>query len=322
MGDLPRLGIRLHGGLAASRCVELALAAEANGFASVWFAENPLERGALPALAACAVAARRIELGIGVWNPFLRHPTQIAMDASALDELSEGRLTLGIGSGLAGPIRRLGIDNSKSLAALKDTFAIVRGLLAGETVTYKGKAFAVDGAKLSYKPSRPDLPILMAARGPKALKLCGSLADGLMVSNMCPPGFATWAASIARPARLVQYTPCVIAADRATAMAAIKPVLHGMLKTFWALAQTVPAAKVSLVEHSGIAEADFAAAVASPAAQLDEHFVEAFAVAGTADECLSRVAAYRRAGVTDLVLTFVGPDPVADMARFSLGATT
>jgi len=71
-GDMPRLGIRLHGGLTPQRCVELAVAAEAQGFASAWFAENPLERSALPALAACATATRRIGLGIGVWNPFLR----------------------------------------------------------------------------------------------------------------------------------------------------------------------------------------------------------------------------------------------------------
>ena len=123
------------------------------------------------------------------------------MEASALDELAEGRLTLGIGAGLAAPIKRLGIDNAKTLAALEDTFAIVRGLMAGETVTYKGKAFAVEDVKLSYKPRRPDLPILLAARGPKALALAAEFADGLMVSNMCPPGFARWAASIARPAR-------------------------------------------------------------------------------------------------------------------------
>jgi alkanesulfonate monooxygenase SsuD/methylene tetrahydromethanopterin reductase-like flavin-dependent oxidoreductase (luciferase family) len=139
-----------------------------------------------------------------------------------------------------------------------------------------------------------------------------------MVSNMCPPGFTAWAASIARPARLVQYAPCVVAADRPTAMAAIKPVLAGLLKTFWALAQKVPAAKASLVNHSGIPEADFAAAVAGPATALDERFVDAFAVAGTIDDCRARIAAYGAAGVTDLVLTFVGPDPVGDMARFSL----
>jgi len=321
MAYAPRLGIRLHGGLSPQRCIELAVAAETQGFASVWFAENPLERGALPALAACAAATRRIGLGIGVWNPFLRHPAQIAMDASALDELADGRLTLGIGAGLAAPIKRLGAGHPKTLAALEDTFAIVRGLLAGETVTYKGKVFAVEDVKLSYKARRPDLPILMAGRGPKALTLAGRIADGLMVSNMCPPGFAAWAAAIARPARLVQYAPCVVAADRPTAMAAIKPVLAGMLKTFWTLGQKVPAAKASLVDHSGIPEADFAAAVAGSATALDDRFVDAFAVAGTIDDCRARIAAYGAAGVTDLVLTFASPDPLRDMARFSLGTS-
>jgi alkanesulfonate monooxygenase SsuD/methylene tetrahydromethanopterin reductase-like flavin-dependent oxidoreductase (luciferase family) len=59
MGDRPRLGIRLHGGLSPQHCAELAMAVEAKGFASVWLAENPLERGALLALAACATATRR-----------------------------------------------------------------------------------------------------------------------------------------------------------------------------------------------------------------------------------------------------------------------
>jgi 5,10-methylenetetrahydromethanopterin reductase len=322
MGDAPRLGIRLHGGQTARRCVAFAMAAEANGFASVWFAENPLERGALPALAACAAATARIELGIGVWNPFLRHPAQIAMDASALDELSRGRLTLGIGSGLAAPIERLGIDNGRRIAALRDTFAIVRGLLGGERVTYRGTVFTVDDVRLAYQPARTKLPVLMAARGPKALALSREIADGIMISNMCPPGFAALAAGIARPARLVLYVPCVVSADRRAAIAAIKPILFGMLKAFWSLGRRVPAAKASLVDHSGIPEADFAAAIANSASDLDERFIDAFAVAGTPEECRARAAAYASAGVTDLVLTFVGPDPIDDMARLSLARAT
>ena len=116
MKSSPRLGVRLHGGLAAKRSAELAHAAEVNGFASVWFAENPMERGVMAALAACAVATQRIELGVGVWNPYLRHPAQIAMEIGALDELSDGRAALGLGSGLAAPIKRLGIDNGRPLA--------------------------------------------------------------------------------------------------------------------------------------------------------------------------------------------------------------
>lgn len=290
--------MRLHGGLSPNRCVDLAKAAEATGLSSVWFAENPLERGALPALAACAAATSRIELGVGVWNPYLRHPAQIAMDISALDELAAGRVALGLGSGLAVPIQKLGIDNGRPLGALKDGFATVRALLRGKTV---------GGVKLSYA-ARPDIPLLMAARGEQALRLCGRIADGLIVSNMCPPDFARHAAIAAKAKRVVQYVPCSVGPDRARAVATMKPVLAGLLKTFWGLAQRVPAARTSLVTYSGIPETDFAAT------EPDERFLEAFTVTGDADDCQRRVAAYQEAGVTDLVLTFVGDEPARDMA--------
>src|SRR3954470_11835394 len=148
MSDMPRIGMRLHGGLAPQRCIELAKAAEANNLASVWFAENPMERGALPVVTACALATQRIPFGIGVWNPYNRHPSLIAMEISALDELIHGRARLGIGSGLAAAIKRLGLAHSKPLGGLRDTFHIVRALLRGETVTYKGAVFSAEGIKL------------------------------------------------------------------------------------------------------------------------------------------------------------------------------
>ena len=115
---------------------------------------------------------------------------------------------------------------------------------AGETVTYKGKVFAVDGVKLSYRPSRPDLPILMAARGSKALELCGSLADGLMVSNMCPPGFAAWA----RLDRAAGATGAIRALrrrrrSRARRWRRSSPCWPACSRPSGALAQTVPAAQ-------------------------------------------------------------------------------
>ena len=79
----------------------------------------------------------------------------------------------------------------------------------------------------------------------------------------------------------------------------------------------MPAARASLVDHSGIAAADFAAAVTAPPAALDERFVEAFSIAGTAEQCRGRIATYAKAGVSDLVLTFVGPDPITAMVRLS-----
>ncbi len=325
---MPNIGLRLHGGIDPHRCIELAKAAEANHFASVWFAENPFERGVLPIAAACAVATQRIGIGIGVWTPYNRHPSLIAMEIGALDALAQGRASLGIGSGIASAIQKLGVDNKRPLAALRDTFHIVRGLLRGEKVTYSGTVFSTDGVKLGYAPPRPDLPILMAARGEKALQLCGQIADGLVVSNMCPPDFTAHAVEIvhkaavkagrAIPASVVQYVPCAPGPDGAQARRAVKVALATMLKQYWTLAQNVPSAKAAL-RHSGIPDADLAAAVDRIAAAdpvedvLDDRFVDAFTIAGTAEQCRERINAYARAGVSELALTFVGAQPLADI---------
>jgi 5,10-methylenetetrahydromethanopterin reductase len=326
---MPDIGLRLHGGIDPHRCIELAEAAEANHFSSVWFAENPFERGVLPIATACAIATRRIRIGIGVWNPYNRHPSLIAMEIGALDALAQGRASLGIGSGIAAAIQKLGLDNKKPLGALRDTFHIVRGLLRGEEVTYCGPVFSTKGVKLGYAPPRPDMPIFMAARGDKALQLCGQIADGLVVSNMCPPGYTARAVDIVHkaaaeagrtiPASVVQYVSCVPRADGAEARRAIKPALGAMLQQYWALGQRVASAKQGMLHHGGIPEPEIAAAAdrlaaGHPAADvLDDRFVDAFTIAGTADQCLAQIDAYARAGVSELVLTFVGAQPIADI---------
>src|SRR5262245_17190685 len=187
--ELPKLSVRLYGGIAPARCVELARVAEAAGYACVWFAENPFNRGVLPAAAACAAATTRIGIGIGVFNPYNRHPTLIAMEIGALDELAQGRARLGIGSGIASATERMGLNPERPLAAPRDAVTIVRAMLAGGEVSYSGRAFSANKAKLDYKARRPDLPVLVAARGEQALALAGKIADGLMISNMCPPDF-------------------------------------------------------------------------------------------------------------------------------------
>jgi alkanesulfonate monooxygenase SsuD/methylene tetrahydromethanopterin reductase-like flavin-dependent oxidoreductase (luciferase family) len=74
------------------------------------------------------------------------------------------------------------------------------------------------------------------------------------------------------------------------------------------------------MRHSGIPDAELLAAVnriaggEPPESALDDRFVDAFAIAGTADACVERINTYARAGVTELVLTFVGADPLADIA--------
>ena len=136
MSRIPDISIRVHGGMTPSTCVELARAADAAGFVSVWFAENAFARGILPAAAACAVATERLQISAGVFNPFSRHPSMMAMEIGALDELSNGRASLSIGSGIVSATAKIGFNAEKPLAALRDSLTIVRGLLRGEEVEF------------------------------------------------------------------------------------------------------------------------------------------------------------------------------------------
>src|SRR5437762_10330599 len=147
MSELPRIAIRLAQELEPHELIDLAVAAEASGLSALWFAENPFHRGILPAVTACALNTERIALGIGIVNCYQHHPTLIAMEFAALDELAPGRTLLGIGSGVGARIERLGYTY-RPLASVTDAIHIVRGLLRGDEVTYRGRVFSVDRVAL------------------------------------------------------------------------------------------------------------------------------------------------------------------------------
>jgi 5,10-methylenetetrahydromethanopterin reductase len=332
--ELPLLGLRLHGGLDPALCVDLARAAERAGLKSLWFAENPFARAALPASAACAAATGRLAIGLGAINPYSRHPTLIAMEAGALDELARGRARLGVGSGIEAAVRQMGFAYDRPLAAVREAVHIVRALLRGETVSFAGRVFRVDGARLGYTPPRPDLPIAIAAISDRGVALAGEIADMLLVSNLCPPGYTRRAAAILRqaaaragrpPPAIVQYVPCVPGRDGDAARRLARLGLADMLAALWPKAEPWPPWRETIVAESGIPRADFAGAIARlragepAAAVLDERYVAAFAIAGTAAECLDQASVYRAAGVGELALGLVGPDPAADLDYLASG---
>src|ERR1700748_566786 len=110
MSDLPKISIRLDGSIPPQECVELAIAADNAGLSGVWFAENAFARGIWPAAVACAVATKRVHIHAGVFNPFNRHPTMMAMEIGAFDELANGRASISIGAGILSASTKMGID--------------------------------------------------------------------------------------------------------------------------------------------------------------------------------------------------------------------
>jgi 5,10-methylenetetrahydromethanopterin reductase len=328
MNELPELGVRAHGDLDPQSCIAIAEAAETHGFASLWFAENPFQRGLMPAASACAVTTRRVRIGLGIVNPYTRHPSLIAMEFAALDELAAGRARLGIGAGIGAQIARLGFA-WRPFAAMRDAIHIVRALLVGDEVSYRGRVFSVDRAKLRFRPTNPRTPIYMAAMGDRSLALCGEIADGLIVSNLCPIGYTERAVGIVERAAvaagrpspaIVQYVPCVARPDRKEARCAAVVAIGETLAALWPAGSEWPALRETIVAESGIPRAEFVVTLDRlrrgdpPQRVLDDRFIDAFAIAGTAEECLARAALYRRAGVGELVLTFAGSQPAQDIA--------
>jgi len=330
MTTLPKIGIRLHGSISARECVEKAQAAEKAGLEAAWFAENAFARGILPAAAACAASTQRLKIRAGVFNPFSRHPTMMAMEIGALDELANGRVGVSTGAGIGSAVEKMGISSAKPLGALRDTIAILRSLLAGQAVDHEGAAFSARNVKLEFE-TRKDIPLFLAGRGEKTLMLCGQSADGLIVSNMCSAGYSAKCAEIVRTAAknvnrqapsIIQYMPCAVGADGSEAVKAAKRMLGELVPSFWSLSQRVDSAKTALLLGTGIEEEDFARVSQQirdgkdPANALDDRFVSAFAIAGTPEECVEQARKYGAAGVDEIALTFQDDLKFEDLKRF------
>ncbi|MEC7489907.1 MAG: LLM class flavin-dependent oxidoreductase [Pseudomonadota bacterium] len=337
MSSLPSFAIRLHGGMDSRACAAHAEHAEHHGFQAVWFAENPFQRGVLPAASACVLATTNIQVGIGVFNPFNRHPTLMAMEIGALDELSGGRAILGIGAGVPQTIKKFATFE-KIADAMRDTISIVGPLLSGEEVVHLGKVFSADHVRLSYGLSRARIPVYVAAMGDRMLRLCGEAGDGLLISNMCPPSFTQRAKELMSaganeighkpPVEIVKYVPCVVASHRSEARRSVKPAIGAMLGAYWKAYQTAPAALSAIGSNNGIDPDHFLKSLErlghgeQAEDVLDDEFVTAYGVAGTVDQCLDQCHELGQTGVTQMTLTFQGDRPQESLAALGEAART
>src|SRR5260370_37912401 len=139
-----RLGLALSNEAPIAETVALARQAEHLGLSEVWLPESGHGRGVFTVASAVAANTQRIKIGIGVVNPFWRHPSVIAMEAGTLDELSNGRLLLGLGAALW-TLRALGEADDRTqrpLTAMGEAIRIVRGMLRGASVG-QGSGFPV-----------------------------------------------------------------------------------------------------------------------------------------------------------------------------------
>ncbi len=177
---MPKIGIvaPYWSDITMDELVEYAQLAEGLGYDSIWVPEM-WGRDAFSLIGHLAANTNKIKLGTGIISVFSRTPAMIAQTAATLDEISGGRIMLGLGT--SGPIvieNWHGIKYEKPLQRTREYVEIIKMALNFERVNYEGEIFKLKNFKLQFKPVRSDLPILVAAIGPKNTCMTGEVADG------------------------------------------------------------------------------------------------------------------------------------------------
>jgi probable F420-dependent oxidoreductase len=206
----------------------MARAAEESGFDSIWIGDHLLYRSperapweAWTLLSALAAATSRVRLGPLVACAGFHPPGVIAKMAATVDEVSGGRFVLGLGAGWnADEFAAFGIPYDRRVSRFAESFAIVRGLLAGERVTAEGAFWQARDAVLLPPPARR-VPIMIGSNGPRVLGLAlphadawntwytdfGNTAEGFAALN---ERISAAARAVGRPAEEIERSACVL----------------------------------------------------------------------------------------------------------------
>jgi 5,10-methylenetetrahydromethanopterin reductase len=162
-----------------------------------WFRRYGFEaRGAMVTLAAAAMAAKNIPLGLGTASPYLRHPTILAAEACALDELTGGRFIMGLGAGRMGTAGiETDLSRRDSAKIHREAVRIFRRTVRGEAFHYVGETFAASMPSISpeRRCHRDAIPVYIGATGPRMQTLAGEIADGLLLPPLTTPAFVKFA---------------------------------------------------------------------------------------------------------------------------------
>ena len=173
------------------RLREAARVCEDGGLASFWVADQRWMRDVYVSLTDVAARTKTMLLGTRVTDPFIRHPALTAVAVATLDEASDGRAILGIGAGGSG-FRQLGISRTKPALAVRESIEVIRRLWKGEEFEFHGEIVDWNRGALEFR-CRPDIPIVIAARGPYLLELSGEMADAAIVASGVSAGGVEWA---------------------------------------------------------------------------------------------------------------------------------
>jgi alkanesulfonate monooxygenase SsuD/methylene tetrahydromethanopterin reductase-like flavin-dependent oxidoreductase (luciferase family) len=190
-------------------------AAEQAGLDEVWLWEDCFLESGIAAASAALAWTDRLVIGIGLLPVPLRNVAVTAMEIATLERLFPGRVRIALGHGVQDWMAQAGVRPESPLSLMREYFTALRGLLAGRTVTVSGDYVRLSDVALGWPPS-PAPHLLMGASGPRSLRLCGELADGVVLAGDVSPAAVVAARTVlaegrvaAAAAEIVVYLPAL-----------------------------------------------------------------------------------------------------------------
>ena len=339
-----KLGVQLgYWGFGQSMAdqLEVAQAAEKLGYDSVWTAEA-YGSDAATVLAWLAAGTEKIKLGAGIFQIPARSAAMTAMTAATIDNISGGRMILGLGT--SGPQVSEGFHGvrfGKQLQRTRDYVAVVRMALAHQRVEYSGETMQLplpDGPgkalKLTIRPVQQHIPIYLAALGPKNVALAGEIADGWLPVFFSPENTAELRAPLLEGA---------LRAERELDGFAICPSVNVMISDDLELARNAMRPMLALyVGGMGSREQNFYNRLVSgygfeqAAKQVQDLYLEGrrneammalpdklidlVSIVGPRDKAREKIRAFRDAGVDTLIVSGMAIDTPSRIEQLRLVA--
>ena len=306
------------------RTLALTRQAEAAGFSHGWlFDSHVLWRDPYPLLTLMAGVTTSMRLGTCVTNPGTREPSVTASALATLDEVSGGRMDLGIGRGDSA--RRVLGKAPITMADTEEAIRVIRTLVAGEAIDY-------EGTRLQFPWTRGwTLPVWVAGYGPLALAMTGRVADGVILQLADPDLIRWFSAQVREAASAAGRDPASIKVQ-AAAPAHVGPRSEGRERTKWFPAlvsnhvvdlvnkypreDLPPALTGYITDRTGYDYHHHAEVGSSNAAFVGDEVTDRFCILGEPDEHVAKLRELADAGVDQFNLYLMNGDEEAQLEAY------
>lgn len=320
------------------KLLNIARVNEEAGFDSIWAPDHLLfvPTGIVPEgwtlLTAASMVTKSALLGTCVTDPHRQHPAVLAQRLATLDQLSGGRIILGLGAGEAMNLKPFGIDWNKPVSKLVEAVTIMRKLWTGKTVDYEGEFWKLNDAFLQISPVRPNVPIYFGANSPRMLALTGKMADGWLPTPLSPELYKKRLKLVEDAAKMAGrsiddidaglYIYTSITDRSEDAYKQLDSIKYMIVPTPELLKEAGYDVEVS-EELSSLSYIDLL-----PTGEWMDKFLRYaefiptkaavdFSIAGTTQQCLDKIEEFVKAGVRHLILINMGPNPRQVMEIYS-----